>query len=64
MSAYANLRDNYLSKSITGPDYITQQTGGGFKNPTYGFSNEDAVEYSEMRGRDYRRRKMVECWNY
>ncbi|MBK8414406.1 MAG: hypothetical protein IPL22_07770 [Bacteroidetes bacterium] len=50
LGVYANLRDNYMSKAITGPDFLTQQTGGGFKNPTYGFTNRDAVEYSEMRG--------------
>ncbi|HMT29430.1 MAG TPA: hypothetical protein PKD91_09145 [Bacteroidia bacterium] len=50
LGVYASLRDNYLSNSITAPDYITQETGGGFKNPTYGFSDADAVEYSEMRG--------------
>jgi len=50
LGVYANLRDNYISKAITGPDYLVQETGGGFKNPTYGFSNRDAVEYSEMRG--------------
>lgn len=50
VGVYANLRDNYISKAITGPDYLTQQTGGSFKNPTYGYSNRSAVEYSEMRG--------------
>lgn len=50
LGVYANLRDNYMSKAITGPDYLTQQTGGGFKNPTYGFTNRQGVEYSEMRG--------------
>lgn len=50
LGVYANLRDNYLSKAISGPDYLTQQTGGSFKNPTYGYTNRNAVEYSEMRG--------------
>ncbi len=50
LGVYGNLRDNYLSKAITGPGYLTQQTGGSFKNPTYGYSNRSAVEYSEMRG--------------
>jgi hypothetical protein len=47
---YASLRDNYLSRSINNPEFISKLTGGGFKNPTYGFTNRDAVEYSEMRG--------------
>ncbi|MBL0342211.1 MAG: hypothetical protein IPP71_15655 [Bacteroidetes bacterium] len=50
VGVYASLRDNYLSKSITAPNFLTQETGGGFKNPTFGFTNKDAVEYSEMRG--------------
>ncbi|HEX5002917.1 MAG TPA: hypothetical protein VFW78_10520 [Bacteroidia bacterium] len=50
IGVYANLRDNYESKNISGPSYLTQITGGGFKAPTYGFSDRDAVEYSEMRG--------------
>jgi hypothetical protein len=47
---YASLRDNYLSKDISGPNFLTRQTGGGFKNPTYGFTDRQAVEYSEMIG--------------
>ncbi|MDQ3050629.1 MAG: hypothetical protein M3Q95_07055 [Bacteroidota bacterium] len=50
LGVYGNLRDNYLSKAVTGPEILTRQTGGSFKNPTYGYSNRDAVEYSEMRG--------------
>jgi len=50
LGVYGNLRDNYLSKAISGPEYLTRQTGGSFKNPTYGYSNRQAVEYSEMRG--------------
>jgi len=50
LGVYANLRDNYLSKVISAPGYLTQHTGGGFKNPTYGYSDRQAVEYSEMRG--------------
>ncbi len=50
LGVYASLRDNYMSKAIAGPGYLTQTTGGGFKNPTYGFSNRNGVEYSEMRG--------------
>jgi len=50
VGVYANLRDNYLSKAISSPDFLTQLTGGGFKNPTYGYSDRQAVEYSEMRG--------------
>jgi hypothetical protein len=50
LGVYASLRDNYLSKAVTASQYLTQQTGGGFKNATYGYTNKDAVEYSEMRG--------------
>lgn len=50
LGAYASLRDNYVSRAVYAPDYLVQETGGGFKNPTYGFTNRDAVEYSEMRG--------------
>lgn len=50
LGVYASLRDNYLSKAVYGPDYLVQETGGGFKEASYGFSNRDAVEYSEMRG--------------
>jgi hypothetical protein len=50
LGVYASLRDNFQSRAINGPGMITQETGGGFKNPTYGFTNRQAVEYSEMRG--------------
>ena len=50
IGGYASLRDNYESKNISAPSYLTQMTGGGFKAPTYGFDDRSAVEYSEMRG--------------
>jgi hypothetical protein len=50
LGIYGNLRDNYESKEISGPQFLNQRMGGFFKGATAGFDNRDAREYSELRG--------------